>query len=130
MKKILFVFTVLSIFSCSSSDDNSNEKSNTDFHPPEWIIGNWKQNSGVTFSFTKNDLCFTNISGDSQCQQGIIDIMRQGGTTVKVTEVASNTFYSAEVKYSNGQSTTYAFKKISNSIIEWTSATGVELIKQ
>jgi hypothetical protein len=127
MKKILFLFSLFMVLSCSSSDDNA---SSSDFNPPAWIQGTWKQEGGVSFSFTKNDICVTTYTGGGQCQQASADFIRKGGMTVKVTEEISNTFYSAKADYSNGQSVTYAFNKISNTVIEWTAVSGVEFIKQ
>jgi hypothetical protein len=131
MKKILFLFSLFMILSCSSSDDSA---SSSDFNPPAWIQGTWKQDygtgSGNSFSFTKNDICVTIYTGGGQCQQASIDFVRKGGLTVKVTETITSTFYSAKADYSNGQSVTYAFNKISNTAIEWTAVSGVEFIKQ
>ncbi len=131
MKKILFLFSLATILSCSSSNDSA---SSSDFNPPAWIQGTWKQDYGTgssnSFSFTKNDICVTMYTGVGQCQQASIDLVRKGGITVKVTEEISNTFYSAKTLYSNGQSVTYAFNKISNTVIEWTAVSGAEFIKQ
>lgn len=131
MKKILFLFSLFMILSCSSSDDSA---SSSDFNPPSWIQGTWKQDYGTgvsnSFSFTKSDICFTSTTGAGQCQQASVDFTRKSGLTVKVTETITSTFYSAKAEYSNGQSVTYAFNKISNTAIEWTAISGVEFIKQ
>lgn len=131
MKKILFLFSLFMTLSCSSSDDSA---SSSDFNPPAWIQGTWKQDAdigvGNSFVFSKNDICFTMFSGGGQCQQGLIDLARKGGLIVKVTETITSTFYSAKTEYSNGQSVTYAFNKISNTAIEWTAVSGAEFIKQ
>ena len=85
MKKLLFVFTALILFACSSSDDNSNTSQNPiSINPPDWIQGTWIQDgiTGTSFSmgfkFSSNDLCAL-ISTTEQCQQGLIDLTRKSG---------------------------------------------------
>lgn len=124
------------MLSCSNSDDNTNS-SNSDFHPPAWIQGNWLQNgvmgsSGVLFSFSTNDFCMTNMGLTKQCQQELVNQMRQPGNAnaVKVTETITSTNYTAEIKYFAGQSVIYSFRKLSNNSIEWTSVPGSVFIKQ
>jgi hypothetical protein len=133
MKNLLYVLTAFLIFSCSPSDGGAGSSS-SDLNPPSWIQGTWKQdNVGVginnSFIFSTNDMC-SNIMGAQQCQQGLIDFARKGGMTVNVVESITNTFYSAEIKYSNGQSTTYAFNKISNTEIEFEAVSGEVFVKQ
>ncbi|MFH6947317.1 hypothetical protein ACHRV6_02395 [Flavobacterium sp. FlaQc-51] len=126
MRKVYFLLNFILIFQSCSSDENS---SKSDFNVPQWLQGSWRQAEGVTFNFTPNDICST-YAGEGQCQKQLIDFARKGDMTVKVVEVITDNSYSAEIKYSNGQSTTYAFKKISNNSIEWTNATGSVFIKQ
>ena len=131
MKKLLYVFTALFLFSCSSNSDDNNS-SNSDFHPPAWIQGTWiQEEEGATstsystgFKFSKNDLC-TLILTTEQCQQGLIDLIRKGGQTATVNETISNSSYTAKINYYGGQSVTYSFNKISNTKIEWLSGAGV-----
>lgn len=123
MKKLLYVFAALLIFSCSTSDEGSNA-SGSDFNPPAWIQGTWKLDidgdgiaEDIGFKFTSNDMC-TILLQTEQCQKGLFDTMRQSGQKVTVEEIISDTFYSAKVSYSAGQSMTYSFKKISKTKIE------------
>ncbi|QKJ64978.1 hypothetical protein [Flavobacterium sp. M31R6] len=135
MKKLLFLFGIFLLFSCSNSDDNTNS-SNSDFHPPAWIQGVWEQQSslpgvaGVTFSFSTNDFCFTNSGIAKQCQQDYVNQMRQPGNSVTVTETTTETTYTAEIKYYAGQSVIYSFRKLANNKIEWTAVSGSVFIKQ
>lgn len=134
MKNVLLLFSLFLLLSCSNSDDNSNS-SNSDFHPPAWIQGNWMQEgtvgtSGVVFSFSVNDFCFTNSGIAKQCQQEYVNLMRQPGNAVTVTETTTATTYTAEIKYFAGQSVIYSFKKLANNKIEWTAVTGSVFIKQ
>jgi hypothetical protein len=132
MKKLLFLFSLFLMLSCSNSDDNNS--SNSDFHPPAWIQGNWLQEGagsfGVLFSFTANDFCMTTMGLTKQCQQELVNQMRQPGNSVTVTETNTATTYIAEIKYFAGQSVIYSFRKLSNDSIEWTSVPGAVFIKQ
>jgi hypothetical protein len=132
MKKVLLLCSLFLMLSCSNSDDNS---SNSDFHPPAWIQGNWLQEgsigtSGVLFSFSANDFCMTNMGLTKQCQQDFVNQVRQPGNTVTVTEIITATTYTAEIKYYAGQSIIYSFRKLSNTSIEWTSVPGSVFVKQ
>jgi hypothetical protein len=124
------------MLSCSNSDDNSSS-SNSDFHPPAWIQGNWIQEgsiaaSRILFSFSANDFCLTNMGLSKQCQQEFVNQVRQPGNVnnVTVTEIITSTTYTAEIKYFAGQSMIYSFRKLSNNSIEWTAVPGSVFIKQ
>lgn len=133
MKKVFLLFSLFLMLSCSNSDDNINS-SNSDFHPPTWIQGNWGQegagSSGVLFSFSANDFCMTNMGIAKQCQQEFVNLYRKPGNAVTVTETITATAYTAEVKYFAGQSIIYSFRKLSNTSIEWTAVPGAVFIKQ
>ena len=134
MKKVFLLFSLFLMLSCSNSEDNTNS-SNSDFHPPAWIQGNWLQEgsigtSGVLFSFSANDFCMTNMGLTKQCQQEFVNLYRKPGNAVTVTETITATAYTAEVKYFAGQSVIYSFRKLSNNSIEWTSVPGSVFIKQ
>ena len=134
MKNVFLLFSLFLMLSCSNSDDNTNS-SNSDFHPPAWIQGNWIQEgsigtSGVVFSFSANDFCMTNMGLTKQCQQEFVNLYRKPGYDVTVIETITTTNYTAEIKYFGGQSVIYSFRKLSNSSIEWTSVPGSVFIKQ
>ncbi|AYN05484.1 hypothetical protein [Flavobacterium sp. 140616W15] len=132
MKKLIFTFTILLFISCSSSDSEDNS-SKSDFNPPSWIQGTWKQqtdlSTGVGFKFSSNDFCST-ISSTQQCQKGLVDLARSGGIIVKVTETISDKYYSVEISYSVGQTITYSFKKNSATKIQWTEVPDAIFLKQ
>ncbi|RTZ05702.1 hypothetical protein [Flavobacterium sp. GSP6] len=133
MKKLLFLFSLFLMLSCSNSDDNTTS-SNSDFHPPVWIQGTWNQEgsngtSGVSFKFAANDFCMI-AQSFKQCQQEFVNQYRQHGNAVTVIETITATNYTAEIKYFAGQSIIYSFRKLSNTSIEWTSVPGSVIIKQ
>ena len=136
MKNIFLLCTLFLMFSCSNSDDNTTA-TNSDFNPPAWIQGNWIQEgtvgtTGVAFSFSANDFCMTNMGLTKQCQQELVNQMRQPGNAnaVTVTETITATNYTAEIKYFAGQSVIYSFRKLANTKIEWTYVPGSVFIKQ
>ena len=134
MKKVFLLFSLFLMLSCSNSNDNTNS-SNSDFHPPAWIQGNWIQEgnigtSGVVFSFSANDFCMINMGLTKQCQQEFVNLYRKPSNAVTVTETITATNYTAEIKYFAGQSVIYSFRKLSNNSIEWTSVPGSVFIKQ
>ena len=134
MKKVFLLCSLFVMLSCSNSDDNSNS-SNSDFHPPAWIQGNWIQEGsngafGTAFSFSANDFCMTNMGIAKQCQQEFVNLYRQPGYAVTVIETITASNYTAEIKYFGGQAVIYSFKKLSNTSIGWTSVPGAVFIKQ
>ncbi|MFV5691714.1 hypothetical protein ACM55K_06805 [Flavobacterium sp. LT1R49] len=132
MKKALLLCSLFFLLSCSNSDDTT-KVSNSDFHPPVWIQGNWglegAGSSGVLFTFAANDFCMTTQSF-KQCQQEFVNQYRQPGNGVTVKETITAAAYTAEIKYFAGQSIIYSFRKLSNTSIEWTAVPGSVLIKQ
>jgi hypothetical protein len=134
MKKLLFLFSLFFLLSCSNSDDSASG-SNSDFHPPTWIQGNWIQEGvlgtpGVLFNFTANDFCMTTLGLTKQCQQEYFNQIKKTSNTASVTETITATTYTAEIKYFAGQSIIYSFRKLSNTSIEWISVPGSVFIKQ
>jgi hypothetical protein len=134
MKKVFLLCSLFLMLSCSNSEDKS-KSSNSDFHPPAWIQGNWIQEgsggtSGIVFSFSANDFCMTTFGLTKQCQQEFVNQFRQTSNAVTVTETITATNYTAEIKYFAGQSIIYSFRKLANNEIEWTAATGSVFIKQ
>jgi hypothetical protein len=133
MQKVLLLCSLFFLLSCSNSDDTTNG-SESDFHPPAWIQGNWMlkddYSTGVLFSFTASDFCMTNMGIAKQCQQELVNLYRKPGNAVTVTETITATTYTAEIKYFAGQSVIYSFRKLSNTSTEWTASIGSVFIKQ
>lgn len=116
MKKLLFVFTALLLFSCSSSSDDNNS-SNSLFHPPTWIQGTWKDIDGITgFTFKKNDFCSLAVNFETCLNENLV-AAKKAGASVNVDETISESEY--KFSYTIQGSTTYFhFKKITNTKIE------------
>lgn len=116
MKKVVFLFSLFALLSCSSSDESTN---NSDFNPPTWIQGTWKYgDSGVGFKFSSNNI-YVLTPPSEQSLQGLVDLARNGGQATSVEETTLNTSYSAKMNFYGGQSTTYTFKKLSDTKIEY-----------
>jgi len=70
-KIILVLFIAISstttFVSCSSSDDNTEQNQNSQYNinPPNWLYGNWKNSDGNQFTFTPDDIQFSDMDGGS-----------------------------------------------------------------
>lgn len=132
MKNILYALAVFLAVSCSSPDD-SHSTLVSDFHPPQWIQGTWKEelfgiDSRTGFKFSANDLC-TLMGAAEHCQQEIIDSQRKSGINTTVEETITNTSYSVKISSSVRQKT-FSFQKISDTKIEWASDSTIALVKK
>lgn len=72
LKKItLLALVVLSTTStfvaCSSSDDATEQTQNSLYkiNPPNWLYGTWKNSNGDQFTFTADDIQFSDMDGGS-----------------------------------------------------------------
>lgn len=113
------------ILSCSSSDDSS---SSSDFNPPAWIQGNWKEENDIDLGlkFSSNNVIIINPTIETSLQ-GLIDTSRKAGTT-SVDETISNTSYSVKLNFYGGSSTTYTFNKTSTNKIVWSQIAGLDVV--
>lgn len=126
MKKILFLFSLFMILSCSSSDDSA---SSSDFNPPSWIQGTWKEENdiGLGLKFSTNNVIIINPTIETSLQ-GLVDSARNAGQTTSVDETISNTSYSVKMNFYGGGSTIYTFKKTSTNTIVWSQITGLDIV--
>lgn len=122
MKKLIFIFSVLLLFSCSSSSDDDNNSSSTYFHPPTWIQGTWgiKQDGDTPktpmFKFTSNNLCQLS-SVTTLCWKESIE---QAPQIYSGSDVSTNSSYQASLIQSQGAvKITMTFKKVSATKIIW-----------
>lgn len=72
LKKItLLALVVLSntttFVACSSSDDATEQIQNSHYNinPPNWLYGTWKNSNGDQFTFTNDDIQFSDMDGGS-----------------------------------------------------------------
>ncbi len=120
MKKLLFVFTALMLFACSSSDDNSNTSQNPiSINPPDWIQGTWS-NSQITFKITSNDI----YENDNSLRKYLETFLKQNGGEANADESKNTDFYQVNYYYSSGiggdgsgGSSSYTFYKMSPTVI-------------
>lgn len=80
MKKIFALCSMaILLFGCSKSDNENNSQNNSassDFHPPSWIIANWKQGSSTNyFNFPSDDIVYQS-STSSVSQKGLFNNAR------------------------------------------------------
>lgn len=118
---LLIAFTTL-LFSCSNSDNSSNNTNNCQtLHPPTWIQGTWiKQNSPVGFytgyKFTSDDVIDISSQSNSNSRKFQLDFYCNSNVNYTVTESTTPTSYFLEINWSG--IATYNFTKISNTMIE------------
>lgn len=110
MKKLLYLFVLTSLFSCSNSDDSSDSGKNS-INPPAWIQGKWVMGSGDAqsgYEFKSNDWC-SFLSGTSTCWKDAID--KSNGQT-KIDETITDNSYIMKLTV-GGITQTYTFLKMS-----------------
>lgn len=65
---VLVVFsTSVTFLSCSTDDDSSEQSKQTSYaiSPPTWLQGTWKNSNDDQFTFTTDDIQFSDIEGGS-----------------------------------------------------------------
>lgn len=116
MKKLLFVFTAILLFSCSS--DNNSQSTNS-IKPPQWIIGTWLSQEdldlGITtgVKFTSNNFC-TLLMQSSFCLNEFIEVQQTVSDTDYEFSIGDSTL-----------STAYHFKKFGNNKIQVINKSGI-----
>lgn len=123
MKQLfLAVIMAVSFINCSGNDDNSTPQQNNPvttqyFHPPAWILGNWKISGTTTtyFKFASDDFILVT---PYTSYKNVLEQTKSSGQTAKVDETISDTDYNFTITAgaSSGQ---YKFKKISSTKIQW-----------
>lgn len=131
MRKLLLLLSLVIITSCSSSDNDDSGKtnnSNASFNPPAWIIGTWKSNLGITYTFTKDDIIYQ-AGGSKVSSKEQVVMLKDGGVEVSVKESTTNNSYTADYKFS-AATTIFSFTKTSATQIESTGFLDGTYIKQ
>lgn len=114
MRKLLFVLSLVILFSCSSSSDDDN--SSNLFNPPSWIQGTWKDGLSLGYRFSSNDFCLLASSLET-CHRQTLEHFQKSGASVNVDEDISENEYKFSYTI-QGQTSYYHFKKITNTKIE------------
>lgn len=128
MKKIILLITSIILLSCSSSDNSSSTNAASEFHPPSWIQGVWRDEASFGFKFTSNNVCQL-ASTNQNCFKEMIDSYNQtnGITTSVDEEIISNDEY--KFSYTVSAVTQYFhFVKESNNTIEYVQPNGMNPI--
>lgn len=114
MKKLFFFLSLVTILSCSSSDDNSNINA-SNLHPPAWILGTWgwKDTDGTIlmkeFKFTSNNIYHLFPGSEMELFPQI------QGVKMKIDEEITDNKYYITCTYEGSPSKiTYFFDKISS----------------
>lgn len=127
MKKIigLIIIIAFSLTACSSSDNNS-DNNNSSINPPNWIQGTWLGeidgiNSGIGFKFTSEDFC-TVLGSQTSC---FMEPVKQSQGLITVNEQIDNENYVISINSNNTITTTFHFRKYSETEIQVVQSTGV-----
>ncbi|WP_299017663.1 hypothetical protein [uncultured Polaribacter sp.] len=132
MKKIILLFSLAILFSCTSSDDSESAMSDNNYNPPSWIQGVWIiPNVPVTsgFEFRDSDFCLASGNVTTCYEQTYSQV-----TDFNVYEEISNTRY-LTITTIAGSEYRYEFEKVSENSIKWLNVNGsnnvnVTLVKQ
>jgi len=123
MKKLILLLTIITFsFSCSYSDNSSNNSNNCQtLNPPTWIQGTWiKQNSPIGsytgYKFTSDDVIDIFSQSGSNSRKFQLDFYCNSNVNYTVTENITPTSYFLEINWSG--IATYNFTKISATTIE------------
>ena len=129
MKKLLYLFLALTIFSCGGDDDGNtnNNSSNLTINPPSWIHGVYLQENidgsilPLGYEFKSDDFCSV-LSNMATCYQAQLDLY--GDTPNFETDVYeesdSNRYF---IELTVGLSI-YEYEKVSSTIIKQILPTG------
>lgn len=121
MKKLIIILSLIFIFGCSSSDDESTNQNenNSSINPPDWIKGVWLFDSWIDsgYEFTSNDFCIISLC-DKSCAMDEIE-----NITLSYEEEITDSYYSIAIIRSNENTssttrTEYEFEKVSDTEIK------------
>ena len=128
MKKLLFFLSFATILSCSSSDDNSDDKStdvtsDNKIELPTWLNGLYKSDKlNVTYpypithpyslNFSKNDIVVKGVASSTPISmQAFIDNLKATGKLVSVKElnnaIEGDTTYQLTITHKNNPTDSY-----------------------
>lgn len=128
MKKMIFLFSLILLMSCSKDDDSSTSQIN----PPDWIIGTWLIDDPymtLGWRFTSNDLIIIQ-NGIELSQKGQLESIINSGEEASAINTTTNDTYSLKLNLPAGQSVIYSFTRISDSEISWDTVTNSIYVKQ
>lgn len=132
MKKILPILAILIIIlSSCSSDDDSSDNSSIQINPPNWIQGTWliENSTTIGFHFTSNDVIVIQ-SGVEISQRGQLELFSESGEGVSASEESTQNTYKLTSNFPAGQTTFYAFTKVSDTEITWDAVNNSIFTKQ
>src|SRR5690625_2213771 len=118
---LLLVFST-SLYSCTSSDDDSTDIDKTLISPPSWILVTWIVVEGVYeaegIRFTVNNIMMDE-EGLEDSQYDLIDGYINAGFIISVEQEEEEGWYRVHFKYPFEDEVTYSFEELSNTTIIW-----------
>lgn len=97
--------TATTSVSCSSSDDSTEQNQNSQYNinPPNWLQGKWKDSNDNQFTFTTDDIQFSDIDGGSW--KFLYNVWKQTINNNKARfydKTKTESYYEAEYHYYEG----------------------------
>jgi hypothetical protein len=125
MKKLLVVFSLVIITSCSSNDAESGY-----YYPPSWIQGTWKESSsGDLLKFSKSDIIYTSISGNSTVSFSK-DSYKFPTSSVQLIASTGDNYIFDYFQFKEAVPVRFNFVKTSNSMIKSTGFLPGNFVRQ
>ena len=127
MKKLIYLFLTILLFSCGGNDDNSSN--NVSINPPSWIQGVWInpefQSLGIRigYEFKTDNFCYVQSNINNCYKEQVALFADADGDNAEVQENITNDSYSIDIRLIGG-TTSYVFEKVSNSRILLKNANG------
>ena len=127
MRTVFLILSVVSItlFSCSSNDDDSISIEDSLIHPPTWIQGTWNSRTEdaeyAGLRFTKDDFLLLQGSAGISHKE-LVEGHHNAGLPVEIEEEIEEDSYKETTYYYEEEPTTYTFLKESVREIIWVEA--------
>ncbi|MGE6356840.1 hypothetical protein ACQKCJ_23475 [Flavobacterium sp. NPDC079362] len=106
MKKLILLFALILITSCSKDDTNYEQDIFNDdnymyFDPPAWLWGTWTNIQGDKITFTRNNLIFSEYGNPINSANEEIAYYEKSFVNPNIQETAYANYYSLKYNYDN-----------------------------
>lgn len=125
MKKLILLFALILITSCSKDDTNYEEDIFNDdtymyFDPPGWLLGTWTNNQGDKIIVTRNNLIFNEYGNPVNSANEEIAYYEKHFGNPNIQETAYANYYSLKYNYDNDYRMKFSIIQISERKIDIT----------
>ena len=103
MKKLILLFALIFITSCSKDDTNHEDVFTNDtymyFDPPTWLFGTWTNTQGDKITFTANNVIFNEYGNPANSANEEIAYYEKNFGNPNIQETAYANYYSLKYNY-------------------------------